>query len=115
MEALRELSFWGRLSSIVRTPYIELNRTSSGSSSGSSFGIEAAVDIWFQVSAAVTVCIGRTFAACPDTAGFSILALRGIIGVRDREIQLSGFNADVQRGRKNINGSNVVIVMDKKT
>ena len=45
MEPLRELSFSGRLSSMVRTPYRVLNKTSSGSSPGSSLGIGTSVDI----------------------------------------------------------------------
>jgi len=47
IEPLSELSFLGRLSSMVRAPYKELKRTSSGSSPGCSRGISAFVDIWF--------------------------------------------------------------------
>jgi hypothetical protein len=39
MEAFKELSFLGRLSSIVRTPYKVLKKTSSDSSPGCSSGI----------------------------------------------------------------------------
>jgi hypothetical protein len=45
IEPFKELSFVGRLSSIVRTPKTELNRTSSGSSPARSLGVSAMVDI----------------------------------------------------------------------
>ncbi len=41
MDPFKELSFFGRFSSMVRRPYKLLKRTSSGSSSGSSDGIFA--------------------------------------------------------------------------
>lgn len=50
----------------------------------------------------------------PAIAGFSILAFRGILAGRDRESLLSGSTALAQRGRKNINGSNVVIAAASK-
>ena len=40
IDPLSELPFFGLLSSIVRAPYILLKRTSSGSSCGSSRGID---------------------------------------------------------------------------
>lgn len=46
----------------------------------------------------------RTVDACPDIAGFSIFALRGMMVDRNREIQLSGREAGTQQGRKNIKG-----------
>lgn len=52
----------------------------------------------------------NTLNDCPAIAGFSILAFRGIFAGRDRESLLSGSIALAQRGRKNINGSNVVMV-----
>lgn len=42
---------------------------------------------------------------------FSIFAFNGIVIDRDRESQLSGWLARVQQGRKNINGSGVVILV----
>lgn len=47
---------------------------------------------------------------CPNTAGFSILAFRGIIDDREHESRLSDLFAGEQQGRKNINGNNADIV-----
>ena len=41
-----------------------------------------------------------------------MLALRGILVGRDRESQLSGLYAGPQEGRRNINGVDVVIVVE---
>lgn len=52
-----------------------------------------------------------TLVDCPPIAVFSIFAFNGIVIDRDRESQLSGWLARVQQGRKNINGSGVVILV----
>lgn len=52
-----------------------------------------------------------TVDACPEKAGFSIFAFRGIMVERDRESQLNGVKAGAQQGLKNINGRNVVIAV----
>ena len=55
----------------------------------------------------------RTVAPCPDIAGLRIFALRGIVVEVDRESLLSGLDAVVQEGRRNINGSKADIVISQ--
>ena len=45
-----------------------------------------------------------TFEGCVEYAGFVTFALRGILSGLHREDQLSGIEACIQRGRRNING-----------
>ena len=51
----------------------------------------------------------HTLADWPATAGFNILAFKGIKSDLDRESQLSGFTDLVQQGRSNVNGIDAVV------
>lgn len=86
MDPFSELSFLGLFNSIVRTPNLVPNNTSLSSSPGNSFGIseDDANDRRLSIS------------------GFVILALRGILAIRVREIQLCGCSVLVQVDRRSI-------------
>ena len=89
-----------------------LKRTSSGSYEDSAFGARESVAIWKacqchngNAEPCSRMSRLRTVAPCPDIAGLRIFALRGIVVEADRESLLSGLDAIVQQGRRNINGS----------
>jgi len=99
MDPLRELSFFGLFSSIVRTPYFVEKRTSFSSSPGNSFGM----------SVEEANCHNRNQYLVPELvdnshtvrfavmSGFVILARRGMTDILVREIQLVGC-VDLRQG-----------------
>ena len=94
IDPLSELSFLGRLSSIVLTPYKLPKTTSSGSSSGCSWNCERSESI-YRLFVSISRAIYRyssnrhTLGDCAANAGLVILALRGIESGRDLESQLN--------------------------